>query len=473
MRTRKRLFIILLAAAVMLGGMPLRAYALTSVPKLEGSAAILIDMTTGEVLYENNADAKHYPASTTKMMTGLLALENLNLESDITIDAEAASTPGSGIKLKEGEIINTDVLLHAMLIPSSNDCAVAIAKAVAGSVDSFAVLMNARARELGCKGTNFVNPNGLHEDDHYTTARDLSIIAMECMKNEHFREIVAMAEYTVPETNRSEARELVSSNLLLWDEQERHKIYVGNDLRYPKYEGTFGIKTGYTPQAGGCLVAACERNGTKLLSVVMECTDMGRFADTIKLFNWGFENYKTYTVLHGGYSFGDIKVRHGEVNKVEAVLLTDVAYTLPEDETADIMSAQAVLEEKLTAPIKKGDVIGRVTLYKGDESVGTYDVVAAKSVPEGGILSYFGIEDSTAKVIWTIAGILLGIAFVAMVIYILVMRRKTKIQKARKARKMKEKEREAKDGSARRAEWEHNYEESKRSVTEDGSGEDY
>ena len=458
MRTMKRILVILLVCAVMLGGMPLHAFALTPYPKLEGSSAILLDMTTGEVLYELNADERHYPASTTKMMTGLLAIENLNLESDITVDAEAAATPGSGIKLKEGEVMNADVMLHAMLIPSSNDCAVAIAKAVSGGIDNFAVLMNARARELGCKGTNFVNPSGLHEDDHYTTARDLSIIAMACMKNEHFREIVGNAEYTVPETNRSDARELVSSNLLLWDEQERHKIYVGNDLRYPKYEGTFGVKTGYTPQAGGCLVAACERNGTKLLCVVMKSSDMGRFADAIKMFEWGFENYKTYTVLHGGYSFGNVKVRHGEVNKVEAVLLTDVAYTLPADASVDIMSAQAVLQEKLTAPVKKGDVVGTITLYEGDEPVGTYQAVAAKSVPEGGFLSYFGIEDAAAKVIRNVILAILAVVFLAMVVYVLVMRRKTKIKKARKAAKMKAKEEEE---SVRRAEWERYYEGSK------------
>ena len=142
MRTMKRLLVILLVCAAVLGGTPLRAFALTPYPKLEGSAAILLDMTTGEVLYEMNADERHFPASTTKMMTGLLAI-------DITVDAEAASTPGSGIKLREGEIMNVDVMLHAMLIPSSNDCAVAIAKAVSGGIDNFAVLMNARARELG------------------------------------------------------------------------------------------------------------------------------------------------------------------------------------------------------------------------------------------------------------------------------------------------------------------------------------
>lgn len=454
----QRIVSLFLAMAAVFLGQPQTASALTQMPRLEGSAAILIDMTSGEVLYENNADEQRFPASTTKMMTALLALENLDLESDITVDAEAANIGGSGIKLREGEIMNADVMLHAMLIPSSNDCAVAIAKTIAGSVDNFAVMMNAKARELGCKGTNFVNPCGLHEDNHYTTARDLSIIAMECMKNEHFREIVAMAEYTVPATNLSDARDLVSSNLLLWDETDRHKIYVGNDLRYPKYEGTIGIKTGYTPQAGGCLVAACEKDGTRLLSVVMECTDMGRFADTIKLFNWGFENYKTYTVLHGGYSFGDVKVKHGEFNKVEAVLLTDVAYTLPADASVDIMSAQAVLQESIKAPVKKGDDVGVITLYEGDEPVGTYRAVAAKSVAEGGFLSYFGIEDSTAKVIRSIVLVVIVLLLLALVVYVMAMRRKMRIKKARKARKVAQKEQEE---AIKRAQWEHYYEGSK------------
>ena len=464
-----RLLSLILIAAVMLGGVPQPSYALTQMPRLEGTAAILLDMTTGEVLYENNADERRYPGSTTKMLTALLVLENLDLATDITVDAEAAGTGGSGIKMREGEVMNADEMLHALLIPSSNNCAVAFAKAISGSVDNFAVLMNARARELGCKGTNFVNPNGLHEDDHYTTARDLSIIAMECMKNEHFREIVALPEYKLAATNLSDEREITSTNLLLWDETERHKIYVGNDLRYPKYEGTIGIKTGYTPQAGGCLVAAAQRDDTKLLCVVMECTDMGRFADAIKLFNWGFENYKTYTVLHGGYSFGDVKVRHGEFNKVEAVLLTDVAYTLPADASVDIMSAQAVLEEKISAPVKKGDDVGVITLYEGDEPVGTYRAVAAKSVAEGGFLSHFGIEDSTAKLIRSIVLVVLGVMLVAMVTYVLVMRRKMKIKKARKAAKMKAKQEEE---AAHRAEWERYYEGSKYRSTDRRNDED-
>nr|MCR4804994.1 D-alanyl-D-alanine carboxypeptidase [Clostridia bacterium] len=417
----KRIICTLLAVCIALGGATWPADALSKAPTIEAESYILVDMTTGESLLEAGADDRHYPASTTKIMTCLLALENLNLESDITADAEAAATGGSALGLQEGEVMNALVMLHAMMIPSSNDCAVAIAKQVAGSVDNFAVMMNARAREIGCKYTNFVNPNGLHEDNHYTTARDLSLIALEAMKNPTFREIVGTWEYTIPATSRRDETVVTNTNLLLGDESDKYRIYVGNDLRYCKYDYATGIKTGSTPEAGGCLVASAEKDGTKLLCVLLAGTSLGRFADAIKLFEWGFDNYKTHTVLHGGYSFGDVKVHHGEFNKVEAVLLTDVAYTLTTDASIEIMSAQAVLEEELEAPVKKGDLVGRITLYEGDEPVGTYDAVAMQSIKEGGILSYFYIEDATAKVIEMACAIGLGVIFLGLVAYVIVM----------------------------------------------------
>ena len=453
-----RILGVLLAAAVALGGMPLRASALSPMPRLEADAVILVDMTTGNVLYEHNADERHYPASLTKIMTCLLVLENLDPKTEIAVDAEAAATEGSTLGVQAGEVMDVENMLRGMMIPSGNDCAVALAKYVAGSTDGFAMMMNARAQELGCKNTSFVTPNGLHDEKHYTTARDLSKIALEAMKNADFREIVGTWEYTIPATNKSAERELRNTNLLLGDESDRYRIYVGNDLRYCRYEGTIGIKTGSTPEAGYCLAAACERDGTKLLSIVLHSSVLGRYADTQKLFDWGFENYKTYTVLHGGYSFGNVAVRHGEVNKVEAVLLTDVSYTLPMDASVEIMSAQAVLQEKLSAPVKKGDPVGVITLYEGDEPVGTFQAVAAKSVPEGGFLSYFGIEDAAAKHIWTVLLVLVILALLAAAAYVVLLRRKNRIIKARKAAKMKAKEREE---SQRRAEWERQYEASK------------
>lgn len=451
----KKSICIVLMLAVIFGMSSVPANALTPEPKLEAAAAILVDMSDGKVLFEKNADSRQFPASTTKMLTCLLALEKLDLQTVITADAEAAGTGGNTIKLKEGESMDLLNMLHGMMIPSANDASVAIAKAVTGSVESFASMMNARARELGCKESNFVNPSGIHDELHYSSARDLALIALECMKNETFRQIVAKYEYTLPATEKSGERELKSTNFLLNDTEDNHRIYVGNDLRYCKYEGTIGVKTGYTSKAGGCLVAACERNGTKLLSVVLGSSGMGRFADSIKVLDWGFENYRTITVLSGGYSFGNIKVIRGEFNKVEAVLLADIFHTLPMDASTDIMSARAVLEESLKAPVKKGDVVGEVTLYEGDEIVGTYSAVAAKSVAEGGPLSAFGIEDSAAARIWKIALAVLVTIVIFVLVIIIVIRRKVKINKAKKnARKRKREKQEA----ARRAEWERYYE---------------
>lgn len=462
---KKQLTGIILIFALVLGLGPSFAFASTAEPKVEAKAAILVDMNSGEVLYEKNADARNFPASTTKMMTCLLALETLQPDGTVTADSEAAATKGNGIELKEGETMTVDTILHAMMIPSANDCACAVAKACAGSVDSFAVMMNARAQELGCTGTNFVNPHGLHDENHYTTARDLSIIALECMKNESFREIVKNSEYTVPATNKSAARQVSSTNLLLNDTQDKNRIYVGNQLRYCKYEGTIGIKTGYTGAAGGCLVSACKRGDTSLLCVVLASSDLGRFADTIKIFDWGFENYVTRTVLRGGHSFGNVKVKHGEFNKVEAVLLSDVSYTMPAEASLEGMHATAVLEESLTAPVKKGDVIGTITLYDAlDNAVATYQAVAAKSIAEGGFLSYFGIEDAAAEKIAGIAKVVFFLLVMLMAAYVITMRRKTRIKKANRARKLREKQEQE---AARRAEWERYYESSRRRPPED------
>ncbi len=451
----KKSICIILMLIVIFGTSLTPVNALTPEPKLEAASAILIDMSNGEVLFEKDADSRQFPASTTKMLTCLLALEKLDLQTVVTVDAEAAGTGGNTINLKEGESMDLLNMLHGMMIPSANDSSVAIAKAITGSVDSFAAMMNSRARELGCKGSNFMNPSGIHNDMHYSTARDLALIALECMKDETFRQIVSKYEYTLPATEKSGERELKATNFLLNDTEDNHRIYVGNDLRYCKYEGTIGVKTGYTSKAGGCLVAACERDGTRLLSVVLASSGMGRFADSIKVLDWGFENYRTITVLRGGYSFGDVKVHRGEFNKVEAVLLTDISHTLPRDASADIMSARAVLAEKLDAPVKKGDIIGEVTLYEGDEMVGTYSAVAAKSVAEGGPLSVFGIEDSTAAYIGKIALIVLGVIVAVVLIIIIVLRRRAKIKKAkRNAKKLKQEKQEA----ARRAEWERYYE---------------
>src|SRR5690554_2691538 len=184
---------------------------------LTGQSAILIDATTGEILYEYNSHVLHYPASTTKIMTGILALENLDLSDYADIDEEASFTGGSRIYLLEGEEITVEELLYALFLESANDAAVALAKKISGTVESFARLMNRKAKELGAKNTNFVNPHGLHEDEHVSTAYDLALIARYAMENQLFRDFVSTYQYTIEETNLQETRYLYNTNRMLYD----------------------------------------------------------------------------------------------------------------------------------------------------------------------------------------------------------------------------------------------------------------
>jgi len=430
------------------------AYGLTLEPTLEGEAAILLDLTTGEILYEKNADERLYPASTTKMMTCILALEHLDMNKVLTMDDEVHATGGSVLGLKDGENISVKDLVNALMVRSANDCGVGIAKGVSGSVSDFANEMNAKAKELGCTGTHFVNPHGLHADDHYTTARDLSIIAQYCMKNETFREIVKQPNYTVPATNMNEEVLVVNTNYMLYDESDANRIYVGNELRYCKYEGCIGIKTGYTSQAGGCLVAAATRGNTTLLSVVLKSSTYGRFADSIKLLDWGFENYRTLNVASAGMDLGTIPVKKGEFNKVGTELASDIFITVPNDAADSVIQQDPRLDESVKAPVAAGTVVGKYVIVESGTEVAEYDIITTADIAEGGILSNFGIEDSVArKIKYTILGIIL-VLFTALVVWVLYKRHETKVKRARRDAKRAAYRAEQ---ARKRAEWEAQY----------------
>lgn len=233
---------------------------------LVGASAILIDADTGEVLYEKNKDEQHYPASTTKMMTAILAIENLDLNKNIPIDADTPFTEGSRMYLIEGETISGKDVMYGMMLDSANDAAVAFAKKVSGTVEDFAKLMNEKAKEVGAKNTHFVNPNGLHDEKHVTTAYDLAMIARYCMRNETFRHYVGTYHYVIPATNKQQERPMYNTNRMLYD--EKTKVTVGGEQRGCKYEGITGIKTGYTSNAQGCLVASAKRGNMELIAVV-------------------------------------------------------------------------------------------------------------------------------------------------------------------------------------------------------------
>ena len=260
---------------------------------LEAGAAILMDADTGEVLFRRNDQETMYPASTTKIMTCYLALQQLDPNSQVTIPQgidQGIDDGASTVGLKPGEVLTVYELLECLMVASANEAANAAAILVSGTIQDFVALMNQTAKELGCQNTNFVNPNGLHEEAHYTTASDLALIAQAAMQDETFRRLCSTVHVEIPATNLSEARSLDTTNYLL----------PGSDFPAFDYEGALGIKTGFTTPAGCCLAAAAQRDGHTLISVVLDAPRetlddgvnvSGAFTQTTKLLNWGFSNY--------------------------------------------------------------------------------------------------------------------------------------------------------------------------------------
>lgn len=408
------------------------ASAASSLPNIQAEAYILIDMTTGEVLTEKNSTETHYPASTTKMMTAILAIENLDLNATWTADAEVYATGGSRLTLINGEECKIKDVLYATMVKSANDGSVFLAKATAGTTEKFLDMMNRKAADLGCVNTHFANPNGLHLENHYSCAADLAKIALYCMKNPTFRDIVKTPSYTMPATNLSSERTVQNTNLLLYDCTESNKVSVNGQLRYCKYDGILGIKTGYTPEAQGCLVSAAERDGTSILCVVLKSSTMGRFSDSIALLDWGFANFRTQQVMEKGRDMGIGNVKKGSVKTVGLTSVDDVIMTLPASASSNLIQIESDIPDPIPAPITKGQQVGTYTIYEGGLEVGTYPILATEDVPEGGILSIFGIEDAVAHKIFLITGIslgsiiFLGFAFVMIMHYRAVQRRKKK-----------------------------------------------
>lgn len=432
---RRTILLIIIALAV--SWIPLNpSYALTDAPQITGVSGVLIDADTGTVLFDKYKDERLEPASTTKVMTALLALENLDLDKKVTIDEEASFTEGSRIYLLEGEVVTVEELLHALLIESANDAAVALAKEISGSVEDFSVLMNERAKELGARNTTFVNPHGLHAEGHLSTAYDLALIAQEAMKNETFRELVLTYKYEVEATNKQPTRYLYNTNRLIYDQLT--KVESNGVIRAAKYDGTTGIKTGFTPEAGGCLVSGAERDGTEFIAVVLGSSDSGRFGDSIALLDFGFENYKSVTALEADTEMGTIKVKNGEFNKLGLILSRPAGITLPKEASESIVTTRIVLPESVQAPVEKGQQIGTVEVYEGDSLRGEVPILATKDISKGTFLSHFGIEDVVAIKIFMALKILGGVAAgLILILTIYVLYKKHQIKKKRLRRKQK------------------------------------
>lgn len=415
---KKVLSCALMISLIILCLSPYKAYA-SSPPDVVANGALLVDASSQKILYEKNKDTRFYPASTTKIMTALLVLEHCKLDDIVTVGKKPSSfIDGDKIYIFEGEKISVNELLHALLIASANDVAVALAEHVAGSEEAFVKLMNQKAKELGCTNTHFMNPHGLHDPQHYTTAKDLSLIAKEAMKYDAFREIITTVSYKMPPTNKQPLyRPLYTNNNLLTS----RKYHV---------DGANGIKVGYTDEAGHSFVGSAYRGDTKFIVVLLNDKKPGMWEDASSLLNYGFDNFKTEKEISKGDFIQSLKV-DGTDTKIPLTAASDLYYTHPISETPNL-SLKTTINGDCEKGIKKDQVMGYAEYWDKDMKVGTVTLKSNGDLSTTAFYNYVGIEKNTVKKslspkIYVPAAIFIFL-FLMAILRILVVRRRKKIR---------------------------------------------
>ena len=353
-----------LITVLITGFYPVTAKAEGTNLEIKGKSAILMEPYTKTMLYENNIDEKTAPASITKIMSLLLVMEaidnkTLNLEDVLTCSDHAASMGGSQIWLEPGEAMTVDDLLKATVIASANDATVVLGEAIAGSEEGFVAMMNEKAKVLGMTGTNFINCTGLDAEGHYSTAHDVAIMSCELIKHELIK------QYTTVwmDSLRDGESELVNTNKL---------------VRF--YEGTTGLKTGTTSTAGYCLSASAMRDGTEFVAVIMGSeASNDRFESAKKLLSYGFANF-SLTEIHPEKSEAfSVEIDDGEKKNFKAEADGFLKLLLKKNNTGEIRQ-EVNLKEEIQAPVRKGDKVGTIDVFMGDEQIGSIDIKAAENV---------------------------------------------------------------------------------------------
>lgn len=417
---------------------------------INAKAALLIDLNTGRVVYEQNADDKIYPASLTKIMTCLLALENGNLSDIVTVSEgalvdldESSSTAG----LQVGEQMTLENMLYCLMVPSGNDASNIVAEHIAGSTADFVRMMNERAYQLGCEGTHFNNVHGLHDEDHYSTARDLAKITQAALKSENFKQIVNTAEYELPATNLSEPRTLKTTNQLIYKN-------TSNPFYYRK---AMGIKTGFTTPAGRCIISCAKNDEMYFLAVICGAEtkmlddgsiEMQSFPECIKLFDYGFDQFTYVTAVSPLYPISQVAVSHSAGS--EAVALAparEIRVLLPSNYDPDKLTQQVTLDVPTTeAPVKAGDAFGKVSVSYDGAVIDETELLAIADVARSELSA---AADTTGTYIqrnwwkWVVILIaLLVAAFGVLLIVLQVRRRAERIRRLeRRRRKLEQLER--------------------------------
>lgn len=329
----------------------------------KSTSMVVMEASTKRVLKELNRDVRLEMASTTKVMTAIVAMENLPLDWEIAIADEAIGVEGSSIYLKKGEIWTVRDLLYGLMLRSGNDAAVALAVAAGGSVEHFVSLMNGKAEELGLENTHFQNPHGLHGDAHYTSAYDLAVISSYAMNNAQFKKIVGTKSYSVAANDTHEARYFANKNKML-----------------ALYDGGNGIKTGYTKDSGRCLVSSAQRDGMQLICVVLSCYDT--YGVCSKNLDDSFRDFKPVSVGKSGDVLENFDI---DGQKYQIALQNDLVLPLKEGEHLGI-SCHFVISDRLSAPLKSGSVVGKVEFYDGNRLLFDANIVNIEEINDIGVI---------------------------------------------------------------------------------------
>lgn len=354
-------------------------------PEISSGAAVLIDNKTNRVLYDKNANERMFPASTTKIMTAILVLENCDLDETVTASYDALMSIPEGYvtaEIQGEEQFTVEQLLEMLLVHSANDSANVLAEYVGGSIESFISMMNTKVNELGLTNTHFTNPYGLQEDNHYTTAYDLAEIMQYCIQNDDFRRIAGSVSCSIPATNKSGVRSYTSTNQLILPDSPNYYSYV-----------TVG-KTGFTTEAGRCLVSCAYRNDIELTCVILGGTlspdgISSRFTDSITLYEYGFNHFSLKNIANPGDIITAIEVPNATPStKSLDLAFVDSIYALVNNSDLDTNHIPEIyLNSDISAPIAEGDVLGKA-IYTIDGISYEADIVATHTVENSQLLQF-------------------------------------------------------------------------------------
>lgn len=391
-KTIRRVIALAAAVAVVLISQAAPAFAAqVEKPDITASGAIVYCQNTGEIVYSKNREKKLAPYSVTKLMTVLLAVQNLPLDQEVTVSAKAAAQEESSMDLKEGEVLTVKDLIYGCMLPSGNDAAYALGEAVSGDMDSFVELMNKTAENIGCKNTHFSNPSGLKSSKNYTTAYDMMLITKMALSNDVICKAAGSTKYTVAKTNKHKKRTLKTHLSFLSDAES----------------GVYAGKTGYWDDSSCTIALGYRKDGLRLFIVLLGDTADERENDVNKLIAYAKQKVEGVKVIGKDKASGKVRIKHGAKTRLETYT-AEIGYAyLPKEASESLIGTKVTMDSDVKAPVKAGTVVGKLEIYAADELVNEVDLIIKEDVEAGWFPSYVGISNLATMIICGVIALLL------------------------------------------------------------------